>query len=91
MDRRRGVADVLNNLGILYETQGDSATAEKMHRQALPIYRLLDDKRNQASRLSRTLPMNAWIRRFSEARSSSTKRVCSWTGKWPTLEGRLRD
>src|SRR5580698_3007641 len=27
---QRGVADVLNNLGNLYESQGDSATAEKM-------------------------------------------------------------
>jgi eukaryotic-like serine/threonine-protein kinase len=46
---QRGVADVLNNLGNLYETQGDPATAEKMQREALPIYRLLDDKRDQAS------------------------------------------
>jgi len=45
----RGVADVLNNLGNLYEAQGDTVTAEKMQRQALPIYRLLDDKRDQAS------------------------------------------
>jgi tetratricopeptide (TPR) repeat protein len=45
----RGVADVLNNLGNLYEAQGDFATAEKMQRQALPIYRLLDDKRDQSS------------------------------------------
>jgi DNA-binding winged helix-turn-helix (wHTH) protein/tetratricopeptide (TPR) repeat protein len=40
-----GVADVLNNLGNVYETLGDPATAEKMLREALPIYRLLDDKR----------------------------------------------
>jgi DNA-binding winged helix-turn-helix (wHTH) protein/Tfp pilus assembly protein PilF/TolB-like protein len=45
----RGGADVLNNLGNLYEAQGDSVTAEKMQRQALAIYRLLDDKRDQAS------------------------------------------
>ncbi len=49
---QRGVADVLNNLGNLYEAQGDSATAEKMQRQALPIYRLLDDKRDQASTIA---------------------------------------
>ena len=49
---QRGVADVLNNLGNLYESQGDSATAEKMQRQALPIYRLLDDKRDQASTIA---------------------------------------
>jgi DNA-binding winged helix-turn-helix (wHTH) protein/tetratricopeptide (TPR) repeat protein/TolB-like protein len=46
---KRGVADVLNNLGNLYESLGDPDTAEKMQRQALPIYRLLDDKRDQAS------------------------------------------
>jgi eukaryotic-like serine/threonine-protein kinase len=40
-----GVADVLNNLGNVYETLGDPATAEKMLREALPIYRLLDDTR----------------------------------------------
>jgi len=47
----RGVADVLNNLGNLYESLGDPARAEKMQRQALPIYRLLDDKRDLASTL----------------------------------------
>lgn len=40
-----GVADVLNNLGNVYETLGDPGTAEKMLRETLPIYRLLDDKR----------------------------------------------
>ena len=40
-----GVADVLNNLGNVYETLGDPATAERMLRETLPIYRLLDDKR----------------------------------------------
>ncbi len=39
-----GEAEVLNNLGLVYETQGDLATAEKMHREALAIFRLLDDK-----------------------------------------------
>ena len=47
----RGVADVLNNLGNLYESLGDPASAEKMQRQAVPIYRLLDDKRDLASTL----------------------------------------
>jgi DNA-binding winged helix-turn-helix (wHTH) protein/tetratricopeptide (TPR) repeat protein/TolB-like protein len=47
----RGVADVLNNLGELYESLGDPASAEKMQRQAIPIYRLLDDKRDLASTL----------------------------------------
>src|SRR5580700_7373878 len=35
-----GVAEVLNNLGDVYYVQGDPATAEKMQRQALAIYRL---------------------------------------------------
>src|SRR5580704_11004034 len=43
-----GVAAVVNNLGLVYETQGDLATAEKMHRQALASFRLLENKRNQA-------------------------------------------
>jgi DNA-binding winged helix-turn-helix (wHTH) protein/tetratricopeptide (TPR) repeat protein len=42
-----GVAAVLNNLGLVYEAQGDLATAEKMHRDALAIFRLLDDKTRQ--------------------------------------------
>jgi tetratricopeptide (TPR) repeat protein len=44
-----GVASVLNNLGLVYEAQGDLATAEKMHRQALASYRLLDDKRHEGA------------------------------------------
>jgi eukaryotic-like serine/threonine-protein kinase len=43
-----GVASVLNNLGLIYQVQGDIATAEKMHREALASYQLLDDKRHQA-------------------------------------------
>jgi DNA-binding winged helix-turn-helix (wHTH) protein/Tfp pilus assembly protein PilF/TolB-like protein len=43
-----GVAAVVNNLGLVYEAQGDLATAEKMHRQALASFRLLENKRNQA-------------------------------------------
>ena len=36
----RGVAIVLNNLGLIYENQGDPTTSEKMHRQALkPVFR----------------------------------------------------
>ncbi|MGA9352913.1 MAG: tetratricopeptide repeat protein, partial [Terriglobales bacterium] len=42
-----GVAAVLNNLGLVYEAQGDLATAEKMHRGTLAIFRLLDDKTRQ--------------------------------------------
>jgi tetratricopeptide (TPR) repeat protein len=44
-----GVAEVLNNLGRVYDAQGDPATAEKMQRQALAISRLLDDKRREAT------------------------------------------
>jgi DNA-binding winged helix-turn-helix (wHTH) protein/tetratricopeptide (TPR) repeat protein/TolB-like protein len=44
-----GEAEVLNNLGLVYEAQGDLATAEKMHREALAIFRLLDDKWQQVA------------------------------------------
>ncbi len=44
-----GEADVLNNLGNLYEGQGDPATAEKMIREAVAIYRRLDDQRNMTT------------------------------------------
>src|SRR5580658_7586247 len=44
-----GVAEVLNNLGDVYYVQGDPATAEKMQRQALAIYRLTDRKRQEAA------------------------------------------
>lgn len=46
-----GVAAVLNNLGLVYETQGDITTAEKMQREALVIFRRLDDKQRQAAGL----------------------------------------
>jgi tetratricopeptide (TPR) repeat protein len=42
------VASALNNLGTIYEMQGDPANAEKMQRKALASYRLLENKRNQA-------------------------------------------
>ena len=44
-----GEAEVLNNLGLVYEAQGDLATAEKMQRDALAIFRLLDDKIRQVA------------------------------------------
>jgi eukaryotic-like serine/threonine-protein kinase len=47
----RGAAGVLNNLGLIYEARGDLATAEKMHRQALASFRLLDDKNSQSTAL----------------------------------------
>jgi eukaryotic-like serine/threonine-protein kinase len=44
-----GVAAVVNNLGLVYEAQGDLAAAEKMHRQAVASFRLLENKTNQAA------------------------------------------
>lgn len=41
-------ASALMDLGIVYESQGDLATAEKMYRESLPIWRLIDDKRAEA-------------------------------------------
>jgi DNA-binding winged helix-turn-helix (wHTH) protein/tetratricopeptide (TPR) repeat protein/TolB-like protein len=43
------VANVLDNLGNVYELQGDPATAEKMLREAVAIFRRLDDKRNMTT------------------------------------------
>jgi len=40
-----GLADVLDNLGLVYEAQGDPATGEKMVREAVAILRRTDDKR----------------------------------------------
>jgi len=44
-----GVADIANNLGLVYEAQGDLAAAEKMHRQAVASFRLLENKTNQTA------------------------------------------
>jgi DNA-binding winged helix-turn-helix (wHTH) protein/tetratricopeptide (TPR) repeat protein/TolB-like protein len=44
-----GEAEVLNNLGDVYDQLGDPATAEKMERQAMAFYRLTDRKRQQAA------------------------------------------
>jgi eukaryotic-like serine/threonine-protein kinase len=44
-----GEADVLDNLGNIYEGQGDLATAEKMIREAVAIFRRLDDQRNMTA------------------------------------------
>ncbi len=41
-------AGTLVDLGIAYAAQGNPATAEKMYLQALPMFRLIDDKRAQA-------------------------------------------
>ena len=46
-----GVAGAWNNLGLIYESQGDFATAEKMHRQALASFRLLEDRNSEAAAL----------------------------------------
>jgi tetratricopeptide (TPR) repeat protein len=51
--RRNGseqsMAKVLNDLGVVYEQQGDPVTAEKMYREALAGFRLVDNKRAQAA------------------------------------------
>jgi len=44
-----GLADVLDNLGLVYEAQGDPATGEKMVREAVAILRRTDDKRNMTT------------------------------------------
>jgi eukaryotic-like serine/threonine-protein kinase len=41
-----GLAQVLDNLAIVYGGEGDLATAEKMERESVAIYRRLDDKRS---------------------------------------------
>jgi eukaryotic-like serine/threonine-protein kinase len=43
------VANVLNNLGNVYEAQGDPASAEKMLREAVAIFRRVDDHRNMTT------------------------------------------
>jgi eukaryotic-like serine/threonine-protein kinase len=47
-----GTAVVLNNLGLVYDAQGHPAAAEKMHRQALAGFRLLDNKNAQSKALA---------------------------------------
>jgi eukaryotic-like serine/threonine-protein kinase len=41
-----GLAQVLDNLALVYEGEGDPATAEKMERESVAIWQRLDDKRN---------------------------------------------
>jgi DNA-binding winged helix-turn-helix (wHTH) protein/tetratricopeptide (TPR) repeat protein len=41
-----GLAQVLDNLAVVYGGRGDLATAEKMERESVAIWRRLDDKRN---------------------------------------------
>jgi len=41
-----GLAQVLDNLAIVYGGKGDLATAEKMERESVAIWRRLDDKRS---------------------------------------------
>jgi tetratricopeptide (TPR) repeat protein len=48
----RGAAGVLNNLGLIYGNEGDPTTAEKMHRQALASFHLVEDKNAQAKALA---------------------------------------
>jgi eukaryotic-like serine/threonine-protein kinase len=42
----RGLAQVLDNLALVYGGEGDSATAEKMEHESVAIYRRLDDRKN---------------------------------------------
>ena len=44
-----GLTDALSNLSLVYDAQGDFASAEKMQREALAIYRMIDLKRSQAA------------------------------------------
>ena len=39
---------MLNNLAVVYEEEGDHASAEKLYRQAKASYQLLDDETRQA-------------------------------------------
>jgi len=41
-----GMAVVLDNLALAYQGQGDPATAEKMERESVALWRRVDDKRN---------------------------------------------
>jgi tetratricopeptide (TPR) repeat protein len=43
-----GVAGALNNLATVYLDEGEPALSEKMFREALASFRLLDEKNNQA-------------------------------------------
>jgi DNA-binding winged helix-turn-helix (wHTH) protein/TolB-like protein/predicted negative regulator of RcsB-dependent stress response len=45
-ESERGLAQVLDNLALVYGGEGDSATAEKMERESVAIYRRMDDKKN---------------------------------------------
>jgi hypothetical protein len=74
-----GEADVLNNLGNLYEGQGDPATAEKMIREAVAIYRRLDDQRNMTTAIGNLADnrvdqgdLRGAIQLYEEARQGST-------------------
>jgi eukaryotic-like serine/threonine-protein kinase len=46
-----GAATVLSNLGLVYAAQGQPATAEKMEREALVVYRRLNDRKGESKAL----------------------------------------
>ena len=93
-----GEAEVLNNLGLVYETQGDLATAEKMHREALAIFQVLDDKSQEAGAILNVAnermgqgDLPGAIRLYEESLQLLGKRsprrlqhrVCSPIARWP--------
>jgi DNA-binding winged helix-turn-helix (wHTH) protein/tetratricopeptide (TPR) repeat protein len=47
----RGIAGVYNNLGLIYESQGDLATAGKMYREALAGFQRMENKSFEATAL----------------------------------------
>ena len=49
---RQGEATSLNNLGIIAETRGDLAEAERLHRESLAIKREIGDRQGEASSLN---------------------------------------
>ncbi len=56
-----GRASVLNNLAVVYEQEGDPATAEKLYRQAKLVFGSSMTKRAGTSLLG-ILPINEWRR-----------------------------
>jgi len=68
----RGVAGILNNLALVYEAQGDPATAEKMQRQLSPVFVSWTTKAPRR-RLWATSRTNDWSRGTWVARSSSMR------------------
>jgi Flp pilus assembly protein TadD len=49
---RQGEANSLNNLGIIADTRGDLAEAERLHRESLPIRERLATDKAEANSLT---------------------------------------